>query len=84
MNQGFKAPPIKGYQDVSGSKQGLVNENKDMEECLLRHVEALMSAGDADQKRWCAIAKTHFEQGFMALNRAVFNPKRIKLPGDPE
>lgn len=25
-------------------------------------------------KRWVSIARTHFQQGFMALNRAVFQP----------
>lgn len=34
--------------------------------------------------RWLAVAKTHFEQGFMALNRAVFQPQRISLPEDAE
>lgn len=36
---------------------------------------------DAD-KRWLAVARTHFQEGFMALNRAVFQPQRIKLPED--
>jgi len=34
--------------------------------------------------RWLAIARTHFQEGFMALNRAVFQPTRIKLPEDDE
>lgn len=38
-------------------------------------------AEDAD-KRWIAVARTHFQEGFMALNRAVFQPQRIKLPED--
>jgi hypothetical protein len=33
-------------------------------------------------QRWLAIARTHFQEGFMALNRAVFQPQRIKLPED--
>lgn len=32
--------------------------------------------------RWLAIARTHFHEGFMALNRAVFQPQRIRLPED--
>lgn len=32
--------------------------------------------------RWLAIARTHLQEGFMALNRAVFQPQRIKLPED--
>lgn len=30
-------------------------------------------AGSADG-RWCAVAKTHFEEGVMAATRAVMNP----------
>jgi len=37
--------------------------------------------GDVDQ-RWLAIARTHFQEGFMALNRSVFQPGRVKLPED--
>jgi hypothetical protein len=37
---------------------------------------------DAPDPRWVAIARSHFEQGFMALNRSVFRPRRIKLPED--
>lgn len=32
--------------------------------------------------RWLSIARTHFQEGFMALNRAVFQPQRVKLPED--
>jgi len=32
--------------------------------------------------RWVSIAKTHFQEGFMALNRSVFQPSRISLPED--
>ena len=34
------------------------------------------SFSDVDQ-RWAAVARTHLEQGFMAMNRAVFRPGRI-------
>jgi len=33
-------------------------------------------------ERWLAVARTHFQEGYMALNRAVFQPQRIKLPED--
>lgn len=33
---------------------------------------------------WLAAARKHFLEGFMALNRAVFQPQRIKLPEDDE
>jgi hypothetical protein len=28
-------------------------------------------------QRWLAIAQTHIEQGFMALNRSIFQPGRV-------
>lgn len=38
-------------------------------------------AGDKEfDQRWLAIGRTHLEQGFMAINRAVFRPQRIELP----
>lgn len=32
--------------------------------------------------RWLAIARTKFEEAYMALNRSVFQPQRIALPED--
>lgn len=48
---------------------------------------AAVLSGDATvdapyDPRWVAIARTHFQEGFMALNRAVFQPGRVKLPED--
>ena len=74
--------PVAGYTKQTDANVGLVNENKHIEERLLRRIDALASTGGAVDGRWLAIAKTHFEEGFMALNRAVFKPKRIDLPGD--
>ena len=33
-------------------------------------------------QRWLAIARTNIEQGFMALNRAIFRPERVELDGN--
>jgi len=46
------------------------------------HDTVLRTIGVATDKRWVAVARTHFQEGFMALNRAVFQPQRIKLPED--
>lgn len=46
------------------------------------HSSADSSSPLATDPRWLAVAKTHFQEGFMALNRAVFQPQRIKLPED--
>lgn len=71
--------PVAGYQPQTEERVELVNKHKDLEERLLRHLEVLSGTVEP---RWAAIAKNHFEQGFMALNRAVFRPSRVKLPED--
>ena len=69
---------VHGYRNQTGENIRLVNENKLAEERLLRLIEQLESDGIAD-RRWLAIARTHIEQGYMALNRAIFKPARTKL-----
>lgn len=81
--------PVAGYTPQSDAKVALVNEFKVDEERLLRKVDAaqatMRSTGPtpdvhAYDQRWVAIARMHFQEGFMALNRAVFQPTRIVLP----
>lgn len=81
MSNGFNAPPIKGYRDVSGSKQDAVNANKEMEEQCLRMLDALEASGSVDAC-WLAIGRTRMEEAWMAVNRSIFQPKRVALPGD--
>lgn len=72
--------PVHGYKPQSNDRVEQVNLNKENEERLLRLIELLQDT-DADG-RWLAVARTHFEQGYMALNRAIFKPERVKLPED--
>lgn len=73
-----KGLPVKGYTDQPGWKVRVVNEHKVSEEILLRMMDAYGESGEVDP-RWLAIARTHLEQGFMALNRAVFQPQRVNI-----
>lgn len=73
--------PVHGYRPQSTNAVEIVNYNKQVEERLLRMIETLVASGDAD-KRWLAVAKTFFEEGFMAINRAVFKPGRVELEGE--
>lgn len=73
--------PVAGYQPQSSVNVALVNEHKAMEERLLRHLDQIASTRDLDP-RWYSIARTGFEQAFMALNRSVFRPGRVVLPDD--
>jgi hypothetical protein len=78
MNDGL---PVAGYRPQSDEHVAAVNAMKETEERLLRAIEAHIASGIADP-RWAAIAKTQFEQGFMAIDRAIFQPSRVKLPED--
>ena len=80
MQQGL---PVHGYVDQPKAAIDLVNRNKLVEESLLRVMDEMRDAGHQYDQRWLAIARTDIERGFMALNRAIFRPTRVKLPEDP-
>lgn len=80
-DQKHEGLPVAGYVPQSARNVDLVNTNKTLEEGVLRQVDHLFAVEGLD-KRWLSIARTHIEEGFMAMNRAVFQPKRIALPGD--
>lgn len=70
--------PVHGYRPQPQDAIDRVNQNKKLEEWVLRIIDEHGKVVEYD-KRWIAIAKTHIEQGFMALNRAVFQPQRVEL-----
>lgn len=73
--------PVHGYQSQSEKNLELVNRNKCLEERTLRVLDELATLDGVD-KRWLAIGRTAIENGFMAVNRAVFQPKRVALAED--
>ncbi len=77
--------PVAGYRTQSDLAVAMVNANKRLEEIVLRALDELRahSTGNGVDQRWLAIGRTHIEQGFMAVNRAIFQPERVKLEGDP-
>lgn len=72
--------PVAGYTAQSDKRVSLVNYNKQIEEGVLRLLDEL--SGKEIDTRWLSIGRTHIEQGFMAINRAIFMPVRVKLPTD--
>jgi hypothetical protein len=74
--------PVKGYTNQTEESVARVNAFKETEERILRECEKLRNHGDAEAARWASIAFTHFQEGFMCLNRAVFKPKRLALQED--
>lgn len=83
MTTNHPVTPVAGYTQQPQWKLDAVNANKEMEESLLRNLDLLKGRAEVDQ-RWLAIARTHLEESYMALNRAIFQPQRIKLPGDTD
>ena len=68
--------PVGGYTKQSDEKIAAINENKQLEETVLKRLDALKADADIDQ-RWLAIGRTHIEEAFMAINRSIFKPRRI-------
>lgn len=76
-----KGLPVSGYTPQSSDNVSLVNRNKAAEERILRILDELKDIERVD-KRWLAIGRTNIEEGFMAINRSIFNPKRVVLDED--
>lgn len=70
--------PVAGYQPQTSDKVAMVNANKQAEELVLRLLDDLKANTEVDG-RWLAIGRTAIEQGFMAVNRSIFQPSRVQL-----
>lgn len=69
--------PVEGYRPQTDDAVAMVNEFKRSEEEILRRLDAMAQNPDIDI-RWLAIGRTGLEQAFMAINRSVFRPHRLK------
>ena len=68
---------ITGYRELSQDEIDLINSIKELAEEVGDAVDILErnEVGLDIDGRWVAIAKTHLQQGFMALTRAVAKPE---------
>lgn len=73
--------PVPGYRAQSAEAVETVTTMKEAEERILRLLDDLAARPGTDP-RWLAIGRTSIETGFMAVNRAVFRPGRVRLPED--
>jgi len=76
-------PAVLGYTVQNPENIKLANHFKLFEEELLRVLDDMQERPSFDG-RWAAIARTHFQEGFMAMNRAVFQPQRVEGHVDME
>ncbi|OCP21928.1 MULTISPECIES: hypothetical protein [unclassified Ensifer] len=77
--------PVAGYEpEVDAWKVEMVNENKILEERVLRRVDEHVRNRDSQEidQASVQIARRHVEDAFYRLNRAIMHPKRIALPED--
>lgn len=65
---------VKGYRELTQEDVERINEIKDMETAVGSFWKVLTSEDPCD-KRWAAIARTHFEEGFSALVRSIAQPE---------
>jgi hypothetical protein len=80
---------VKGYTDQEDSKVELVNRMKEVEEIILRRLDAMHEAnlhhpegaGPYDSYA-LAIGRRDIMAGFMWINRSIFKPERVKLEGE--
>lgn len=77
-----KGLPVKGYVGQSDKNVAIVNANKELEERVLRQIDSIRNAGSDYDQRMVALANTKIQEAFMWLNRAIFQPTRIKLPDE--
>jgi hypothetical protein len=65
---------ITGYRDLSEAEIALMNEVKIAGNTLGNLVDQVAQTPGID-KRWTAIAKTHLQEGVMALVRSIARPE---------
>ena len=64
---------ITGYRDLAQAEIDLMNMVKGLAAKAGAELEIVNNAPDID-KRWVAIARTHLQEGFMALVRSIARP----------
>lgn len=74
------AETVAGYRAQPQWAIDAVNDFKVLEERFLRLIEAMETL--PIDGRWMAIGRTQVQLGFMAVNRAIFQPGRVALPED--
>ena len=64
---------ITGYRDLTQAEIDMMNMVKGLAEKAGAELE-IVNANPTTDKRWVAIARTHLQEGFMALTRSIAKP----------
>lgn len=65
--------PIAGYRSLTELELDWINRFKSEGEIIGKQIVELEKAGITDP-RWVGIARTHLQQGLMAVTRAIAKP----------
>ena len=65
---------IMGYRELTSEEVSEINRVKDTERKVAELWQVVTAAEKLADRRWAAVAKTHFQEGFSALVRAIARP----------
>lgn len=71
---------LPGYRTLTKDQLKMMSHNKPLEEIVLRQIDKHVrehGSKEIDQ-RWVSVARTHIQEGFMALGRSIAQPERIR------
>lgn len=67
------AQGVRGYRDLQPAEIDVINVIKDHEATIAQLWGRIESDPNTD-RRWLAVARTHFQEGFSALVRSIAQP----------
>lgn len=74
---------IKGYKVLTDEQKSHLNATKNLEAQVLNFVKSFVDTdsppGYELDRRWASIARTHFEEGFMAFCRSITSPDTVEF-----
>jgi hypothetical protein len=82
MAEEHKGLPVAGYVPQSSDNVALANELKFAEERYLRILDLLRAKCVAVDQRCVSLAFTSMQEANMWAVRAIFQPTRVKFPGE--
>lgn len=68
------AQGVRGYRDLTDGEIELINTIKACEEMVAARWGVVDRRTNTD-RRWLAVARTHFQEGFTALVRSIAQPR---------
>lgn len=67
--------PVAGYRELTDHEKDVVNRTKAVEDEVAAWWGEVVDLVPEIDRRWMAVARTHFQEGFSAVVRAVTRPR---------